>query len=80
MKKLTVIYVFLSLFLFGCTGCLTKQPTIVDRGVDAHKNLIGTKRQGSEAHRAITINWVSKDKAQNVCTKCDVKKSAKHSL
>ena len=80
MKKLTIIYATLSLFLAGCTACATNKATNINTGVDAHTNLINHKRQGSEQHRAITINWVDKNKAQKTLNDLDGKKNSKHTL
>ena len=80
MKKLTIIYATLSLFLAGCAACATNKATNINTGVDAHTNLINHKRQGSEQHRAITINWVNKNKTQKTWKNLNGKKNTKRTL
>tara|TARA_B100000131_G_scaffold259040_1_gene254484 strand:+ start:521 stop:763 length:243 start_codon:yes stop_codon:yes gene_type:complete len=80
MRKLTIIYATLSLFLVGCTACATNKAVNTNAGVDAHTNLTNHKRQGSEQHRAITINWVNKNKAHKAWDNLKGKKNTKRTL
>jgi hypothetical protein len=58
MNKLTIIYTALSMFfLFGCTGCFTKDVMTVKRSPEAHKNLVMNQRSGFKEHRLITLHW-----------------------
>jgi len=80
MKKLTIVYALLSLFLIGCTGCMASKPVVASFNADAHKNLAGQKRLRAGAQRAITINWVDREHTQKACIKCVLKKNSKHTL